>query len=307
MRYSGEGTQENPYIPEDFTGFLHCIAQADSYVKLASDIDAAADSDYEDILYEPVEFNCKKCYADSLKKIIGVTVSADNAIVTSGMEEYRQEISNIGFFNWSFKQSGNSGTSSVGALIKAEKNLSIAGCLFSAQSVGRNMSVLNNGSYTSTIYHCSFAIQYDGADSGRLIYGNNVDVRQCNFILDGGTFNFNSTPLFFPTTASAFRHVGIVIRNAIIAKAPNGTYSHNIFPNNSQSACNYFVVESNCQSTATGGEVKLYNNAGGLTLYSLNFTDEFSVWSVTESSVCKSLTAAQMQDADYLASIGFLP
>ncbi len=309
MRYSGQGTQESPYIPEDFTGFLHCIAQTDSYVKLESDIDAAADSGYDGILYEPVTFNCQKCYAESLKKIIGVTVSADNAIVTSGMEEGQQEISNIGFLNWSFKQSGNTGTGSVGSLIKAGKNFSLAGCPFSVQSVGRNMAVLNNTASTaSMIYRCSFVMRYDGADSGRVLYGNNVNVEQCNFILDGGTFTFATNSWFYPSGVSVFRHVGIVIRNALIAKGSNGSYSISVFPNNSQCACNYLVLESNCQNAATGGAVNLYNNAGGLTLYSLNFTDEFaSVWSVTESNVCKSLTEAQLKDAAYLAEIGFFP
>ena len=138
MRYSGEGTQENPYIPEDFTGFLHCIAQTDSYVKLESDIDAAADSGYEGILYEPVTFNCKECYADELKKIIGATVCANNAFyVGSSESDNRKSVRNIGFIDWSFKQNGNT-SNGAGNLFKIGDYFTLYGCSFSVQSAGQN-------------------------------------------------------------------------------------------------------------------------------------------------------------------------
>ena len=43
MKYTGTGTQADPYVPTDITGFLYCVAQAGTYVKLVSDIHAGND------------------------------------------------------------------------------------------------------------------------------------------------------------------------------------------------------------------------------------------------------------------------
>jgi hypothetical protein len=302
MRYSGEGTQENPYIPEDFTGFLHCIAQTDSYVKLESDIDAAADSGYEGILYEPVMFNCKKCYADSLKKIIGVTVNAANAIdIPSGTSENSKIIQNIGFFNWSHKQSSSSSAS----LIRIGIYVAMLGCPVSAQSVGSTKSIFS--AYSSgqiTIFRCSFHVKFSGANIGAVVNGSGLSTTCCNFILDGAAINLSSN-WFFYSDGPTFSQVGIVVKNSVLT---SGDSSANIvvFGNSSSNGFNYCVFENNCTGSLSA-DVSLKTTSDGrqgLTLFCTNGIEHLSV---LESTSCKSITEAQLKDAAYLAEIGFFP
>lgn len=304
MRYSGEGTQENPYIPEDFTGFLHCIAQADSYVKLASDIDAAADSDYEGILYEPVEFNCKKCYADTLKKIIGVTVNAANAIdIPEGTSENSKIIQNIGFFNWSHKQSGSSSVS----LIRIGNYVAMLGCPVSAQSVGSTKSIFTcRNNAQMTIFRCSFHVKFSGANIGSVVNGSGLSVTCCNFILDGAAINLSSSIWFASsgTPYSDYSQVGIVVKNSVLTSdGSSGNFT--IFGGNSSTGFNYCVFESNCTGSLSADiSMKVSSQYQGLTLFCTNGIEHLSV---LESTNCKSITEAQLKDAAYLAEIGFFP
>lgn len=304
MRYSGEGTQENPYIPEDFTGFLHCIAQADSYVKLESDIDAAADADYEGLLYEPVEFNCKKCYADTLKKIIGVTVNAANAInIPEGTSENSKIIQNIGFFNWSHKQSGSSSVS----LIRIGNYVAMLGCPVSAQSVGSTKSIFTcRSNVQMTIFRCSFHVKFSGANIGAVVNGSGLSVTCCNFILDGAAINLSSSIWFTQSgnPSSGYSQVGIVVKNSVLTSdGSSGNFT--TFGSNNSTGFNYCVFESNCTGSLSADiSLKTYISKQGLTLFCTNGIEHLSV---LESTNCKSITEAQLKDAAYLAEIGFFP
>ena len=304
MRYSGEGTQGNPYIPEDFTGFLHCIAQTDSYVKLESDIDAAADSDYEGILYEPVVFNCKECYADSLKKIIGVTVNAANAInIPAGTRENSKIIQNIGFFNSAHKQSGSSTVS----LIRIGNCVAMLGCPVSAQSVGSTKSIFYTyGSAEMTIFRCSFHVKFSGANIGAVVNGSGLSVTCCNFILDGAAIDLSSNNWFATggTPYSKYSQVGIVVKNSVLTSNGSGG-NFTIFGGNSSTGFNYCVFESNCTGSLSADiSMKVSSQYQGLTLFCTNGIEHLSV---LESTNCKSITEAQLKDAAYLAEIGFFP
>lgn len=304
MRYSGEGTQGNPYIPEDFTGFLHCIAQTDSYVKLESDIDAAADSDYEGILYEPVVFNCKECYADSLKKIIGVTINAANAInIPAGTRENSKIIQNIGFFNWAHKQSGSSTVS----LIRIGNCVAMLGCPVSAQSVGSTKSIFYTyGSAEMTIFRCSFHVKFSGANIGAVVNGSGLSVTCCNFILDGAAIDLSSNNWFATggTPYSKYSQVGIVVKNSVLTSNGSGG-NFTTFGGNSSTGFNYCVFESNCTGSLSADiSMQVSIQSQGLILFCTNGIEHLSV---LESTNCKSITEAQLKDAAYLAEIDFFP
>ncbi len=301
MRYSGEGTQENPYIPEDFTGFLHCIAQTDSYVKLESDIDAAADSGYEGLLEEPVVFNCKECYADELKKIIGVTVNAANAVqISGGTSENVKSVRNIGFFNWSHKQL-SSGTVS---LIRLSNYTVMRGCSVSAQSVGSKLSILSSSSNAGmAVSRCSFHIKFSGANTGTVV-NTNPSLTRCNFILDGAEILISSQT-WFCVSNIVCTQIGVVVKNSFLTFSDSSASSVGLFGNSSSSGFNYCVFENNCTaSLPVAVSLKTYNASQGLTLFCTNGIENLSV---SDSANCKSLTEVQMKDAAYLAEIGFFP
>lgn len=303
MRYSGQGTQESPYIPEDFTGFLHCIAQTDSYVKLESDIDAGNDPDYEGLLDESVVFNCKECYADSLKKIIGVTVCAEHAIqIPGGASENRKIIRNIGFFNWSHKQRG---TNAV-ALIRIGNYVTMLGCPVSAQSAGSTMSIFSTYSNLQmTVFRCSFHVRFSGANAGQVINGNGISVTRCNFILDDVAINLSSSSWFCVSTSGIVcSQVGIIVKNSVLTSGNSGG-NYIVFGSNNSSGYNYCVFEDNCTgSLSVDISFKTSSTSQGLTLFCTNGIEHLSV---LDSVNCKSLTEAQLKDADYLTEIGFFP
>ena len=304
MRYSGEGTQASPYIPEDLTGFLYCIAQPASYVKLESDIDAAADSGYEGILYEPVTFSCKECRADSLKKIIGVTVMADNMLVMPASETVRS-VRNIGFLDWSFKQV-SAPSNEKGYLIFANKNTVFSGCPFSVQDVGkcRGLGWCSTGEGSPQFSDCSFVIEHIGESQANSdIFHNIVSLNRCSLILDGGNLNIGSN--FLNNNAySLFRQVGILIRDTILTSGSSAS-TVRPFSGNASSCYNYLAFESNCTSNIQAAGVKLSNRTSGMTLYVTNNLENLSVDS--GAALCYDLTEAQIKDADYLAGIGFFP
>lgn len=304
MRYSGEGTQENPYIPEDFTGFLHCIAQTDSYVKLESDIDAAADSGYEGILYEPVTFNCKECYADELKKIIGATVCANNAFyVGSSGSDNRKSVRNIGFIDWSFKQNGNT-SNGAGNLFKIGDYFTLYGCSFSVQSAGQNRGLIYfSGTAAPSVSRCAFYVKYSESTTNGAISGS-VKLDRCNFILDGGTVPMGSD-FFGPGNSGASvlcTQVGVVIKNAVLKY--DGSATKKAFGINANSAFNYLVFETSCTSEISGTITVENNNNQGLTLFVTNGIEKLTA---SERTTCHSITEAQLKDADYLTEIGFFP
>ena len=301
MRYSGEGTQENPYIPSDFTGFLHCIAQTDSHVKLESDIDTMNDPDYEGRLDEPVVFNCKECYADSLKKIISVTVLAVNAVqIPSGTSANAKTIRNIGFFNWSHKQVSDNTT----AFIKIGNYVTMWGCPVSAQSVGSKVSVLSAYSNTGmTVSRCSFNMKFAGANSGTVVSASGgISLVRCNFILDGAAIAVSTN--FFCSTGAVCTQVGIVVKNAVLTSG-SSAQSITFFGNQNSTGFNYLAFEDNCTGSLSADvSLKMYNTGQGLTLFCTNSIEHLLV---AELSNCKSLTEAQLKDADYLTEIGFFP
>lgn len=306
MRYAGEGTQENPYIPADFTGFLHCISQAGCYVKLESDIDAAADPDYEGIIEEPVVFNCKICYADSLKKIIGVTVNTANAVqIPGGTRENAKAIRNIGFFNWSHKQI----SSSTAALIRIGNFVTMQGCAVSTQSAGSAISIFDSYSNVEIAVHrCSFHVKFAGANTGKVIAvsgGASVSFTRCNFILDGADIPLSLIGAsFFCNNSIAFSQIGIVIKNSVLTNSEDDV-SVPVFGSSAFSGFNYCVFEDSCISSLSSGvSLKTYSTNQGLTLFCTNGIENLSV---EESANCKTVTEAQLKDADYLTEIGFFP
>lgn len=105
MAYTGSGTSSDPYVVSTFADLLTCIDIANSYVKIAADLDAAAEG-YEYI--NGFVIKCLRLYADERKSIKNVTVKGQYMMQRGTGVSATPTIDTLDFENWYFKANANS-------------------------------------------------------------------------------------------------------------------------------------------------------------------------------------------------------
>lgn len=281
---TGTGTQNDPYIVDNTADFLEAVAQSDVYVQLGSDIDVAADG-YEYI--GSVTVNALSINGNGFA-IRNATFQTGNPCFSAG--NANGVYSDISFLDCAVKPtSGTSATfiygnqnSFIGMKLSLQVQPLSRFYIFNRANASNCAAdiTMNGGSiaisfYTQSLSNSTFFIR-GSYTMDRIIMGssgsNNVQVKNVGFVFDGSL-------------------------------AP-GSYSLGDYT--SFVGC-YFAI---ADSATLPADNNLYLSLGLHGTSGQNVV--FSVGSVVSESVntptgFPRLTTAQMQDAAYLQSIGWLP
>lgn len=103
MSYSGTGTQQDPYLVNNFTDFLTCAFEDGAFVKITEDIYASADENYTGSLGDDcIKIGAQEIYADEPKKIHGITCEG-NYFIQFLHSNNDHTVRNIQFVDCSYK------------------------------------------------------------------------------------------------------------------------------------------------------------------------------------------------------------
>ena len=166
MAYRGTGTDVDPYIVTTFADFLTCVGDvgsgAGAYVKIANDLDAAAEG-YEYI--DPITVEAASVYADETVSIKNVTIVGTNLLKCgSSSTAHSIYFTKIHFENWTLKLPSN-GNAKCFALARNYNNMSyFEDCELNIEVQGYNGTVVFSDN--TNFYHCSaYAVFYNAASA----------------------------------------------------------------------------------------------------------------------------------------------
>lgn len=275
---TGTGTQADPFAVDNFADFLIAASTAGAYVKIANDIDVAADDVYKNGMTSPIVVSCAHLYAYEKAIISGVIVE-DVALINV---QNNAEIENIDFLNC--LQRGES----AHAVVYSASNTAcgkFTNCNFSITKV-----CLSNSGNSVTNYndfdHCSFSISY---------------------------VNVNPTARFFPLSkltncsiqlnGASIKYIGTATQHNILGDSTKCSVVGDIVSVDSGSKVRAFYKCKNCYAAL--------NFKTDVTLFEvLPEGTNFVVTDISESNVTSemmTLTSEQAKSKDHLLSIGFLP
>lgn len=284
MTYTGTGTQADPYIPEDFTGFLYCAAQAGCYVKLASDIHAGDDPGYSGEMVA-VEIACKEIYADTLTEIEGITVY-DESFLTHGEVNAVRTYRNLYFKNCEHLLPA---TNTVKSFLSAETTSSFKdtfeNCLFSMRAVGSGAPKysFSNNSYHSLI-RCAVDFTSTISEMGQEFFCQ-ANVSYSNFIIRNAL-----------KQGVRFRSLN---RSAVILENFNTSLISIYLA--TTAVYSYFALV-NPSFTGSAPVIKVGTSSDLALLAVQNPTGNYSA-----DDSLTAVTPEQLKSKQYLTEIGFLP
>lgn len=289
MAYTGTGTEADPYLVSTFTDFITCAAVSGAYVKVVADIDAADDELYSGEIEDTITIACTKLYADTKKKIEGITCkNSDFFTMTSA-----GTIENIQLLNMCHK-------------------ITTTGNFIVASIVGSNLK------------NVDASIAINGACPGyKLHYGNeNVSIEHCAFDLD----STNNESIIAGTSSSVglralsngrMRYCNVIIRNGAVnllgsfqllnAYATSVIFINCRFVNGDMYAfyscewCYRVFKQCTCSS-------KLKVRSSNVHRCLISKEDcEFEMEIYSDTDPTEIVTPEQLKSKEYLTEIGFLP
>ena len=227
MAYTGSGTSSDPYVVSTFADLLTCIDIADSYVKIAVDLDAAAEG-YEYI--NGFVIKCLRLYADERKSIKNVTVKGQYMMQRGTGVSATPTIDTLDFENWYLKANANSprlfsaiGTSQfmyfadckISAGFDAGGNYATVMAYIKFMRCALNLSIHNgrefyfhaesSGGYNDTFTNCNVVVSTNDTpivkQSAQLLTG----VNSAGFVFRGFVFNTNSVN--FMSTGDGYSYI----------------------------------------------------------------------------------------------------
>lgn len=300
MAYTGTGTEQDPYLVDNLTDFLTCIAISDAYVKVIDDIDASNDENYDIELDSYISFRCTECYADEPKTIRGIVVRSIYFIQTGKINR----IENLFFVDCEHKKTADYATI----------NMPYTGTLFI--NCGFSMRILEYGNRpffsqagSSSAVHfenCAFDIDflYSGVNSNNNNVMSSCNLYKCNVILRNARLSqnyiiykanytslilYNATPLI-SVNVSAY---------PIITAFYSASYS--------------YIAVIGWTATPSDSELLDVRYAGGASgmqhvlAYCTKDSEEDDVGKFTAYTPMSKLTAEQLRNNEYLTQIGFIP
>jgi len=279
---TGTGTQNDPYIVDNFSDFVDAVGQNSVYVQLGSDIDVAADGyEYIGAIYIGAASVDGSGYA-----IRNATfqISTGNFFATS---RESVNISNFSILDCAFKTSGNANV--FGG------NFAISNMKISAQV----------HSETTFRLFSRTSLEYVAADislfgSQSFLICEHGDVENSTFFVRG----LNTNSYLFLGAASGgqinVQNVGVVIDSGIINGGTFYLGEYVYF-----TSC-YFAFNDGIK--VLGGPASVNVNRYGGSASNLVFAvGTLSQGSISTPSAYPRLTTAQMKSESYLQSIGWLP
>ena len=289
MAYTGTGTEQDPYLVSTFTDFITCAAVSGAYVKVVADIDAADDELYSGEIEDTVTIACAKLYADTKKKIEGITCkNSDFFTMTSA-----GTIENIQLLNMCHKitTTGNFIVASVvGSTLKnVDASIAINGACPGYK--------LHYGNENVSIEHCAFDLDLANNES-TIAGGSTVSMRSiaigrtqyCNIIIRNGSINQVSSCQLVDSYATTVIFVNCHLTN-------NDTY---VFD-----TCEWcYRVYKNC--TSSYETLRLRNTSVHRCLISKEDCS-FGMTLYQNTDPTEIVTPEQLRSKEYLTEIGFLP
>lgn len=298
MAYTGTGTEQDPYLVDNLTDFLTCIAISGAYVKVISDIDAADDESYTGLLTSKIQVNCRKLYADTEKKITGIVIQDEHFLSINPMY---CDVDKIWFKDCKLKAPGAVAGLAVCLISSNDGNTvcSVDGLKFSLQVSGTSVG--------------NFYTFVSGGGGAKKIRNSGVDVTFAD-----STVTFISTGYY----VSEIETTNFVYRNAKWGGSSNQYFTERTKMTN----CTIVLDSPACSSTILVGDnagsgypwsycyVALVNPTGSNTpikngtLANCYFTIENADGNFDTSAVSDIIiTPEHLRDRDYLISVGFLP
>lgn len=279
---TGTGTQNDPYIVANTADFLEAVAQSDVYVQLGSDIDVAADG-YEYI--GSVTVNALSINGNGFA-IRNATFQPGSSGRCFTVEKAKSVWRDISFLDCAVKPSGASVSfiygnqnSFIGMKLSLQVQPLTAFTLFSkanasncAVDITMNGGVIFISYYSQYLSNSTFFIRGSYSFNGIIqgySGGNNIQVQNVGIVFDG---SLPPTSLYLSNYAS---FVGCYFAFADSVTTGVGTLTVSL------------------GQYSTSGQNIVFSVGDGL--------------SVTTPPGFPRLTTAQMKDAAYLQSIGWLP
>lgn len=283
---TGTGTQNDPYIVDNTADFLEAVEQSDVYVQLVSDIDAAADG-YEYI--GTVTVNALSLNGNGFA-IRNATFQPGNNDVCFSAVNVNSVWQDISFLDCSVKPSGTS------AWFIAGNNNSFSGMKLSIQVQPLSNFTLFN---VANVSNCAADITMNGGSIIILHYANSLS--NSTFFIRGSYSFGHAIQGNSGAYAIQAKNVGIVFDGYL----PSGTtcYIGNYV---TFVGCYFAIADSATIPGGQGLSISLgqYSTGGQNVVFSVGSGVSDSV---TTPSAYPRLTTAQMKDAAYLQSIGWLP
>lgn len=284
----GDGTENNPFIPETLTEFIQAVGDSNRpYVELDHDILANEDSNYTGELSSPIQIYAQRLNGNGYS-VKGVTVNSASAIIVQTEGAFQILIENISFLNFFHKRTNPDYTLSRGG----SNSVLFKNCFFSIRSESIADVPCNRFCYGIIFERCGINFR---SDRRRPSYPRNgvlvsSTFNQCTVIIDNINPIIHYTGEFVITDVTSYQTVFIFKNMAA------GFYSGAFMYGNH--TYGYVVVE--LTSADKEGSLSV---PSGTQFYSclINKTDKGITLGGT------SITLEQLKDKDYLIDIGWLP
>lgn len=271
---TGTGTQADPYIPTTLSEFITAVGTAAAYVALTQDINAADDPEYSGELLTGITINATSVIGNS-HEVRGVTVRATNLLA---FRNANTDIYGLYFRDWAHKRISDSSCTILGQNFSKNK---FHDCLFSIKGDcgGHNGEIVKQ----SAFYNCALSILMIDAVNGRQIDTTVFD--KTTILVDGMNLRNLSSINGTPFTRSA-----LILKNAIM--------SSNV----------QFIRDSG----GTGAYIAFLDGLDGV-INLTGFSGQQCLAAAPQgqqmalTTAIQQATLEQMEDKDWLTSVGFLP
>lgn len=282
---TGTGTQNDPYIVDNTADFLEAVEQSDVYVQLGSDIDAAADG-YDYI--GSVTVNALSINGNGYA-IRNATFQPGSSNRCFSIGYANTVLRDISFLDCSVKPSGTSTTFIYG------NNNSFSGMKLSLQAQPSSEFILFD---RTNVSNCAADITMNGGII--YIHVGASSLSNSTFYIRG-SYGFDRTIKGNNAIMLNVYNIGVVFDGSIYPsnQAYIGDYTKFV-------GCYFAFADSATIPGGQGLSISLgqYNTGGQNVVFSVGSGVSDSV---TTPSAYPRLTTAQMKDAAYLQSIGWLP
>lgn len=294
MAYTGTGTEQDPYLVNNLTDFLTCIAIRGAYVKVIADIDAADDENYDTELDSPIRFYCMRCYADEKKIIRGIVVRANYFMYT---DVNGTTVENLSFLDCEHKK-----TADYYSVQIQQNRCPFISCDFSMRVLEYgNHSHFANCTATTTYYqfeNCAFDIEFIHTDinSSLKYLMEKCKTHKCNIV-------FRNACVKNYQIVSNMNYTALLLYNVNLSESVLRPF---------YSAANSYIAAAGFVNSdgSTGLDVKYTGGADGIKnvlVYGTADSETDDAGTVTVVSPMRKVTAAQLRSNEYLTEIGFLP
>lgn len=277
---TGTGTQADPYIPTTLTEFIEAVGSSGAYVQLTQDINAADDPAYTGYLDSAIIFNAANLEGGEFT-IRGITVQAAHFLECNAF--HLPALRNVDFLDCCHKGSGSSLYYHAANEWFVLRNFRISlkrdggeysiPTIFERADTGR---VSADVTFTGGPWGASPIVINSGLNELTLRASGLVSQGQMSVISNASNFPVKRTAIIFDRC-----HFG----SATIASGQSWTSVYAAFRDSS------FDGSLSCGISSSGSIVAI---------------DDDSV-TVNISSGWSRATLDQMQDKDWLTSVGFLP